>query len=65
MKRHVHEAGLRLQFEIDLAFWNWKFDEMGENVSKFWTSKEQQSFKSFVRKNLLSSGRKFLELALK
>lgn len=65
VKHHVREARLRLQSEIGPAFWNWKFDEMGEAVSKSWTSKEQQNFKSLVRKNLLASGTDFWELALK
>ncbi|KAF3449687.1 hypothetical protein FNV43_RR10418 [Rhamnella rubrinervis] len=65
VKRHVREACLRLQSEIDPAFWNWKFDEIGEAVSKSWTSKEQQIFKSLVRKNPLAFGTDFWELALK
>ncbi|KAF3449689.1 hypothetical protein FNV43_RR10420 [Rhamnella rubrinervis] len=65
VKHHVNEACLRLQYEIGLAFWDWKFDEMGEAVSKSWTPKEQQIFKSLVRNNPLASGTNFWELALK
>lgn len=65
MKRHILEASLQLQSELGMAFWSWKFDEMGEVVSKSWTTKEQQSFKSLVKRNPLTSGTNFWELALK
>lgn len=65
MKRHILKASLQLRSELGVAFWSWKFDEMGEVVSKSWTTKEQRSFKSLVKKNPLASGIDFWKLALK
>ncbi|KAH7514588.1 hypothetical protein FEM48_Zijuj11G0105400 [Ziziphus jujuba var. spinosa] len=65
VKRHIREASICLQSEIGPAFLSWKFDEMGESVSKSWKVKEQQAFKSLVKMNPLSNGTCFWELALK
>ncbi|KAJ7961292.1 At-rich interactive domain-containing protein 2 [Quillaja saponaria] len=65
-KDHIAEARLRLQSEMGTsAFLSWKFDEMGEVVSKSWTLKEQKKFESLVKMNPLSSGTNFWKLALR
>ncbi|CAK9179753.1 unnamed protein product [Ilex paraguariensis] len=61
---HIFEERFLLQYELGPTFLSWKFDEMGEVVSKTWTLKEQQSFESLVKVSLSSNGKKFLKLAL-
>ncbi|KAK2966134.1 hypothetical protein RJ640_018387 [Escallonia rubra] len=57
IKHHISEESLSLEYDLGPAFFDWKFDEMGEVVSKLWTLKEQQTFESLVKrhpqKNLL------------
>ncbi|KAG6697600.1 hypothetical protein I3843_09G202000, partial [Carya illinoinensis] len=65
IKRHVLVSKLVLESEIGPAFFSWKFDEMGEAVSKSWTLKEQRRFESLVKKNPLSEEKHFWELASK
>ncbi|XP_041024764.1 uncharacterized protein LOC121265264 [Juglans microcarpa x Juglans regia] len=65
IKRHVLLSRLVLESEVGPAFFSWKFDEMGEVVSKSWTLKEQRRFESLVKKNPLSGGKNFWELASK
>ncbi|CAL0302720.1 unnamed protein product [Lupinus luteus] len=49
---HISEARERLKLEIGTTFFSWKFDEMGEDVSKSWTMKEQKKFESLTRTSL-------------
>lgn len=65
IRSHILTKRLLLQFDIGPAFKSWKFDEMGEVVSKSWTSNEGQKFELLVKKNPLWSGTNFWELALK
>lgn len=65
VKRHILEERLILQFDLGPVFFNWKFDEMGEEVSKSWTLKEQESFDLLAKTNLQSSGKNFLKHAMK
>ncbi|KAK3226202.1 hypothetical protein Dsin_006064 [Dipteronia sinensis] len=65
IKGHTHLARLALKSDLGPAFLSWKFDEMGEVVSKTWTVKEQSVFESLVKNNPLSNGMEFWERALK
>ncbi|KAA8518998.1 hypothetical protein F0562_016228 [Nyssa sinensis] len=65
IKHHILEERLRLQSDLAPAFFSWKFDEMGEVISKSWTLKDQQSFQSLVKMYPLSSGKNFLKHASK
>ncbi|XP_075636576.1 uncharacterized protein LOC142608780 [Castanea sativa] len=65
IRSHILTKRLLLQFDIGLAFKSWKFDEMGEVVSKSWTSNEGRKFELLVKKNPLWRGANFWELALK
>ncbi|KAM1038156.1 hypothetical protein ACFX13_033607 [Malus domestica] len=65
VKLHIHEQRLLLQFELGSAFRSWKFDEMGEFVSKSWTSTEQQNFESLMKVNPLSNEASFWKIAYK
>lgn len=65
IKRHCLEARLFLQSDIGPAFFSWKFDEMGIQVSKSWMLKDQQTFESIMKIRPSSNGRNFLNNALK
>ncbi|XP_022980869.1 AT-rich interactive domain-containing protein 2-like isoform X2 [Cucurbita maxima] len=47
---HILEKRLKVKMEIGYAFYNWKFDRMGEEVRLCWTGKEEHKFKSAVRR---------------
>ncbi|OVA17675.1 ELM2 domain [Macleaya cordata] len=51
IKLHVFEKRRQLQDDLGPAFFSWRFDEMGEDVSKSWTLKEQKSFNILVSKS--------------
>lgn len=59
VKLHVHEKSLILRSDLGPAFLDWKFDEMGEAVSKSWSLTEQETFQSRMKSNLLSNEAKF------
>lgn len=65
VKLHVHEKSLLLQSDLGPAFMDWKFDEMGEAVSKSWSLKEQKTFQSLMKSNPLSNEVKFWKHAFK
>ncbi|KAG8376994.1 hypothetical protein BUALT_Bualt09G0122100 [Buddleja alternifolia] len=65
IRHHIMEKRLLLQCELGPAFFSWKFDEMGEQVSNLWTVKEQQTFESLVKTRPSSNGKTFLKRALK
>ncbi|KAK9279601.1 hypothetical protein L1049_013280 [Liquidambar formosana] len=64
IKLHTTEKRIQLQFDLGPAFWSWKFDEMGEEVSKSWTPQGQKAFKLLVKRNPISQGKSFLKPAL-
>ncbi|KAL0344483.1 UNVERIFIED_CONTAM: AT-rich interactive domain-containing protein 1 [Sesamum radiatum] len=61
VRRHILEKRLFLQSDLGPAFFSWKFDEMGEQVSKSWTLKEQQTFESLVQMRSSCKGKNFLK----
>ncbi|PIN24882.1 hypothetical protein CDL12_02396 [Handroanthus impetiginosus] len=65
IRRHTLEKRLLLQCDLGPAFFSWKFDDMGEQVSKSWSLKEQQTFESLVKVRPSSNGKSFLKRALK
>ncbi|KAI3933934.1 hypothetical protein MKW92_038717 [Papaver armeniacum] len=65
IKLHIFEKGCQLRADLGSVFFTWKFDEMGEEVSKSWTAVEQQCFESLVKTNRVSQTDSFLVSALK
>ncbi|KAI3947207.1 hypothetical protein MKX01_019860 [Papaver californicum] len=65
IKLHIFEKGCQLRADLGSVFFTWKFDEMGEEVSKSWTAVEQQCFESLVKTNRISQTDSFLVSALK
>lgn len=50
-KCHITEKRVQLESDFRDLFLTWKFDEMGEEVSKKWKSKDQDLFERLVRAN--------------
>ncbi|KAK6943081.1 hypothetical protein RJ641_028458 [Dillenia turbinata] len=65
VKHHINERRRLLQSNLGSAFFTWKFDEMGEAVSKSWTCKECDTFNSLVLMNSFSSEKLFWKHAWK
>ncbi|KAL2238315.1 AT-rich interactive domain-containing protein 2-like [Sesamum indicum] len=61
---HIFNKKFQLQIDLGPAFWKWKFDSMGEDVSKQWNSEEQKKFESIVKTNSMLQGRNFIKSAL-
>ncbi|KAI3830550.1 hypothetical protein MKW98_030713 [Papaver atlanticum] len=62
IKLHVFKKGLQLQDDLGTAFFTWKFDEMGEEVSKSWTAVEQQCFETLVKTDPITQTDSFLDI---
>ncbi|CAL0304497.1 unnamed protein product [Lupinus luteus] len=62
---HISEARERLKLEIGATFSSWKFDEMGEDVSKSWTMDEQKEFEMLTGINKQSKDMDFWKTAMK
>ncbi|XP_019188282.1 PREDICTED: AT-rich interactive domain-containing protein 1-like [Ipomoea nil] len=65
VRRHVGDERKKVESELGPAFREWRFDEMGEDVSNEWTPQEQRKFESIVKRNPpLSIGKSFLQAAM-
>nr|GMD28097.1 AT-rich interactive domain-containing protein 2-like [Ipomoea batatas] len=66
VRRHVADERKKVESELGPAFQEWRFDEMGEDVSDQWSLREQRKFESIVKRNnpLLSQGKSFLQPAM-
>ncbi|KAI3461633.1 hypothetical protein Pfo_018296 [Paulownia fortunei] len=64
VRQHISDKKFQLQIDLGPAFWKWKFDSMGEDVSKLWNPEEQKKFEYVVKMNATSRGRSFMESAL-
>ena len=54
VRLHVEEEREKLKEELGVSFSSWRFDDMGESVSKSWSSKEEEKFWDLVRLNSAS-----------
>ncbi|KAL0434656.1 UNVERIFIED_CONTAM: AT-rich interactive domain-containing protein 1 [Sesamum radiatum] len=61
---HIFDKRCQLQIDLGPAFWKWKFDSMGEDVSKLWSSEEQKKFECIVKTNSKLQGRNFIKSSL-
>ncbi|KAG6530975.1 hypothetical protein ZIOFF_004745 [Zingiber officinale] len=50
IRSHVSEARFKLKAELGQAFFDWGFDNTGEEVSESWTSEEQAWFDALKRR---------------
>ncbi|XP_020702597.1 AT-rich interactive domain-containing protein 1 [Dendrobium catenatum] len=65
VKLHVRTARRHLKSDLGPAFFDWCFQQMGEEVCKSWTLKEQMKFDEIVKLNPESEGKSFWDEALK
>lgn len=56
---HIAEKRSRLKLELGTAFFKWKIDTMGEEVSLKWITNEENNFADIIKSNPESSGRSF------
>ncbi|KAJ1437357.1 hypothetical protein SESBI_03684 [Sesbania bispinosa] len=64
VQKHINIETELLELEIGKSRSSWKFDDIGEDVSKSWTLKEQKDFESLIKLYLLSNDTSFWMLAL-
>lgn len=48
---HVAQKRLRVKEELGLAYDEWKFHKMGDEVKLFWTEEEERKFKTILNSN--------------
>ncbi|GAB4834435.1 hypothetical protein Ancab_032691 [Ancistrocladus abbreviatus] len=48
---HIAEKRMKLKLELGTTFYQWKFNQMGEEVSLSWSAGEEQKFKQVMRTN--------------
>lgn len=46
---HIAEKRLRVKLELGSAFYQWKFDRMGEEVKISWAEEEEKKFEAILR----------------
>ncbi|KAI4315440.1 hypothetical protein L6164_028249 [Bauhinia variegata] len=51
---HIAEKRMKLKLELGSAFYLWRFDRMGEEVSLQWTAEEEKKFKDIMRSSVPS-----------
>ncbi|KAK9668106.1 hypothetical protein RND81_13G035900 [Saponaria officinalis] len=56
---HIAESRFKLRKSLGLAFYHWKFDRMGEEVSLSWTIEDEKKFKHVVKLNTPQLGRSY------
>lgn len=59
VKFHVAEKRRRLKLELGTAFLQWRFDNMGEDVTSAWTVSDEKKFEDIVMSNPPSLGKCF------
>ncbi|KAL8516322.1 hypothetical protein ACS0TY_014837 [Phlomoides rotata] len=64
VRKHVTEKRLQIQIDLGPVFWMWKFDEMGEVVSKLWNLKEERKFEYIAKMNATSQDKSLVKSAL-
>ncbi|EXB37324.1 hypothetical protein L484_024250 [Morus notabilis] len=55
---HIAEARMKLKLELGPAFYHWRFDHMGEEVSLRWTAEQEKRFREIVKSNKYFGDRK-------
>ncbi|XP_059312620.1 uncharacterized protein LOC132063893 isoform X2 [Lycium ferocissimum] len=56
---HFYEKTRKLKLELGSAFYDWKFNYMGEKVALSWTTKDEQKFHDIVKSSPLSEDESF------
>ncbi|KZV37423.1 AT-rich interactive domain-containing protein 1-like [Dorcoceras hygrometricum] len=56
---HVGEKRKKVKLELGLAFYEWRFNSMGEEDANSWTKQDENKFQFIVNSNRLSSEKYF------
>lgn len=56
---HIGEKRAKLKLELGVAFYEWNFNKVGEDVRHLWTAEEEKKFKNVVETTLASSDKYF------
>ncbi|XP_016572676.1 uncharacterized protein LOC107870610 isoform X1 [Capsicum annuum] len=59
VKFHLSEKRRKLKIDLGSAYYQWKFDYMGEEVALSWLKEEEQKFQDIVKSNPLSEEKSF------
>lgn len=59
VKFHLSEKRRKLKIDLGSAYYQWKFDSMGEEVSLSWSREEERKFQDIVKSNPLSEEKSF------
>ncbi|KAL9273354.1 AT-rich interactive domain-containing protein [Drosera capensis] len=56
---HIAEKRVKLKLELGSAFYRWKFDQMGEEISLSWSAKEDKRFRQVMRTEVSFLGKSY------
>uniref|UniRef100_A0A9I9DBW2 ARID domain-containing protein n=2 Tax=Cucumis melo TaxID=3656 RepID=A0A9I9DBW2_CUCME len=62
---HIAEARMRLKLELGLTFYDWRFHQMGEEISLQWTAEEEKRFKELAISSFNNQNQCFWNHSLK
>ncbi|KAJ1403521.1 SANT/Myb domain [Sesbania bispinosa] len=52
---HIAEKRGKVKLELGVAYYQWNFDKIGEDVRRFWTNEDEKKFKDVIQSNSSSS----------
>ncbi|KAJ8540048.1 hypothetical protein K7X08_026437 [Anisodus acutangulus] len=59
VKVHIFEKRRKVKIDLGSAYYQWKFDSMGEEVALSWSREEERKFQDIVKSNPLSEEKSF------
>ncbi|KAK4352872.1 hypothetical protein RND71_028390 [Anisodus tanguticus] len=59
VKVHIFEKKRKVKIDLGSAYYQWKFDSMGEEVALSWSREEERKFQDIVKLNPLSEEKSF------
>ncbi|OIT33159.1 PREDICTED: AT-rich interactive domain-containing protein 1-like [Nicotiana attenuata] len=59
IKFHLFEKRKKIEIELGSAYYQWKFDSMGEEVALCWSREEEGKFQDIVKSNRLTEDKSF------
>ncbi|XP_060213303.1 AT-rich interactive domain-containing protein 2-like [Lycium barbarum] len=59
VKLHIFEKRRKVKIDLGSAYYQWKFDSMGEEVALSWSREEERKFQDIVKSNPLSEEKSF------
>ncbi|KAK4354039.1 hypothetical protein RND71_026233 [Anisodus tanguticus] len=59
VKVHIFQKRRKVKIDLGSAYYQWKFDSMGEEVALSWSREEERKFQDIVKSNPLSEEKSF------